>query len=106
MEQKEKNTLLLIKEELAIIKKLNHLNLVALIEVLDNLDEDSLYMVLEMCKNGVVMCVRLDEKADPYDVESCRCWFRDLILGVEYRELLTTQSPLLFVRFQVRLLTR
>lgn len=66
------------------MKKLNHPNLVNLIEVLDDPDEDSLYMVLEMCKKGVVMKVGLGEKADPYDSESCRHWFRDLILGIEY----------------------
>ena len=66
------------------MKKLNHPNLVSLIEVLDDPAEDSLYMVLEMCKKGVVMKVGIEEKADPYDDESCRCWFRDLILGIEY----------------------
>lgn len=66
------------------MKKLNHDNLVSLIEVLDDPNEDSLYMVLEMCKKGVVMKVGMEQKADPYDEESCRCWFRDLILGIEY----------------------
>ncbi|KAJ5963270.1 uncharacterized protein N7479_003146 [Penicillium vulpinum] len=79
-----KNPLYLIKEEIAIMKKLNHNNLVSLIEVLDDPTEDSLYMVMEMCKKGVVMKVGLEEKADPYDDERCRCWFRDLILGIEY----------------------
>ncbi|KAF7596275.1 hypothetical protein BBP40_002419 [Aspergillus hancockii] len=37
-----------------------------------------------MCKKGVVMKVGLEERADPYDDELCRCWFRDLILGIEY----------------------
>lgn len=78
------NPLYLIKEEIAIMKKLNHDNLVSLIEVLDDPNEDSLYMVLEMCKKGVVMKVGMEKKADPYDDESCRCWFRDLILGIEY----------------------
>ncbi|KAL9128675.1 MAG: hypothetical protein Q9217_002703 [Psora testacea] len=76
--------LFLIKEEIAIMKKLHHVNLVSLIEVLDDPNEDSLYMVLEMCKKGVIMKVGIDERADPYDDESCRCWFRDLILGIEY----------------------
>ena len=80
----EASPLFLIKEEIAIMKKLNHGNLVSLIEVLDDPNEDSLYMVLEMCKKGVIMKVGVDEKADPYDDESCRCWFRDLILGIEY----------------------
>ncbi|CAF9914132.1 MAG: hypothetical protein ALECFALPRED_009348 [Alectoria fallacina] len=78
------NPLFLIKEEIAVMKKLNHDNLVSLIEVLDDPNEDSLYMVLEMCKKGVIMKVGIEEKADPYDDESCRCWFRDLILGIEY----------------------
>lgn len=78
------NPLYLIKEEIAIMKKLNHPNLVSLIEVLDDPEEDSLYMVLEMCKKGVVMKVGLNEQSDPYDIERCRHWFRDLILGIEY----------------------
>ncbi|KAI9840855.1 MAG: hypothetical protein M1837_001269 [Sclerophora amabilis] len=78
------NPLSLIQEEIAIMKKLNHTNLVPLIEVLDDPEEDSLYMVLEMCKKGVIMRVGLEEKADGYDAESCRCWFRDLLLGIEY----------------------
>lgn len=68
------------------MKKLHHPNLVQLIEVLDDPEEDSLYMVLEMCKKGVIMKVGLEESADPYSDESCRHWFRDLILGIEYRE--------------------
>ncbi|KAJ5927951.1 hypothetical protein N7466_006907 [Penicillium verhagenii] len=79
-----KNPLYLIKEEIAIMKKLNHNNLVSLMEVLDDPTEDSLYMVMEMCKKGVVMKVGLEERCDPYDDELCRCWFRDLILGIEY----------------------
>jgi len=66
------------------MKKLNHPNLVQLIEVLDDPEEDSLYMVLEMCRKGVVMNVGLEETVQAYDEESCRCWFRDLILGIEY----------------------
>jgi serine/threonine protein kinase len=82
--EEQGNPLYLIKEEIAIMKKLNHPNLVSLIEVLDDPEEDSLYMVLEMCKKGVVMKVGLNDKADPYDAERCRHWFRDLILGIEY----------------------
>ena len=66
------------------MKKLDHHNLCCLIEVLDDPQEDSLYMVLEMCKKGVVMKVGLDERAEPYESEACRCWFRDMILGIEY----------------------
>jgi len=87
------DALFLIREEIAIMKKMNHPNLVQLIEVLDDPEEDSLYMVLEMCKKGVVMKVGLDEPADPYPEEACRHWFRDLILGIEYREQTPLSAP-------------
>lgn len=79
-----KDSLFFIREEIAIMKKLNHPNLVSLIEVLDDPEEDSLWMVLEMCKKGVVMKVGLDGDAEPYSAEQCRHWFRDLVLGIEY----------------------
>lgn len=82
--EEDKDALFLIREEIAIMKKLNHPNLVSLIEVLDDPEEDSLYMVLEMCKKGVIMKVGLEETATPYSEEQCRYWFRDLILGIEY----------------------
>ncbi len=78
------SSLHLIREEIAVMKKLHHVNLVQLIEVLDDPDEDSLYMVLELCKKGVVMKISLTEHAEPYPPETCRTWFRDLILGIEY----------------------
>lgn len=87
-----KDALYLIREEIAIMKKLNHPNLVSLIEVLDDPEEDSLYLVLEMCKKGVVMQVGLNEPADPYPPETCRCWFRDLILGIEYCEYIMPRN--------------
>ncbi|KFA63493.1 hypothetical protein S40285_00313 [Stachybotrys chlorohalonatus IBT 40285] len=78
------DALYLIREEIAIMKKLSHPNLVQLIEVLDDPEEDSLYMVLEMCKKGVVMKVGLGHQATPYNENDCRCLFRDLMLGIEY----------------------
>ncbi|KAK4123193.1 kinase-like protein [Parathielavia appendiculata] len=82
--KEEKDALYLIREEVAIMKKLNHPNLVQLYEVLDDPEEDTLYMVLEMCKKGVVMKVGIGESATPYPEETCRHFFRDLILGIEY----------------------
>ncbi|KAI0903755.1 kinase-like domain-containing protein [Ustulina deusta] len=79
-----KDALYLIRAEIAIMKKLHHPNLVALIEVLDDPEDDSLYMVLEMCKKGVIMKIDVDQQATPYESELCRTWFRDLILGIEY----------------------
>ena len=67
------------------MKKLNHTNLVSLLEVLDDPDEDSLYMVMDYCKKGVVMKIGIENLADPYDEATSRYWFRQMILGIEYR---------------------
>lgn len=92
-----KNTPLdLIKEEIAIMKKLNHVNLVSLLEVLDDPDEDSLYMVLVYCKKGVVMKVGVEGPADPYDEPTSRYWFRQMILGIEYRMFIYPKIAFLF----------
>ncbi|KAL1835894.1 hypothetical protein VTJ49DRAFT_5906 [Mycothermus thermophilus] len=79
-----KDALYFIRKEVAIMKKLKHPNLVELIEVLDDPEDDTLYMVMEMCKKGVVMKVGLGQTAEPCPEEQCRVWFRDLILGIEY----------------------
>lgn len=97
-----KDALFLIREETAIMKKLNHPNLVALIEVLDDPEEDSLYMVLEMCKKGVVMKVGLGEDAQPYSEDMCRTWFRDLILGIEYCRSFLARWGVYETRLQVQ----
>ena len=67
------------------MKKLDHPNVVHLFEVLDVSSDDELYMVVEMCSKGVVMKVGYGTEAEPYSEEQCRLWFRDLILGIEYR---------------------
>jgi [calcium/calmodulin-dependent protein kinase] kinase len=74
----------LIREEITIMKMLDHPNVVSLVEVLDDPTDDWLYMVMEMCRKGVVIKVGMSEKADPYDPERCRLLLRDLILGIEY----------------------
>ena len=82
--EEPKDALYLIRQEVAIMKKLNHDNLVQLIEVLDDPEEDSLYMVLEMCKKGTVMKIEVGQRTQPLEQEKARCCFRDLILGIEY----------------------
>ncbi|KAG4301236.1 hypothetical protein PCK1_002546 [Pneumocystis canis] len=78
------NPLSFIRKEITIMKKINHKNIVSMIEVLDDPHEDSLYMVLEMCEKGVVMDMGLNKVVKPYTETECRKWFRDLILGIEY----------------------
>ncbi|KAG9295334.1 hypothetical protein G9A89_013363 [Geosiphon pyriformis] len=78
------NPLYLIRTEVAILKKLNHPNVVRLFEVLDDPNNDSLYMVFEMCEKGVLMDISIHKKSTPFSEEKLRRYFRDMILGFEY----------------------
>ncbi|XP_047235701.1 calcium/calmodulin-dependent protein kinase kinase 1 isoform X2 [Girardinichthys multiradiatus] len=70
-----------VYQEIAILKKLDHVNIVKLVEVLDDPSEDNLYMVFELMRKGPVMEVPTDT---PFSEEQARLYFRDIILGIEY----------------------
>ncbi|KAF9426228.1 hypothetical protein BGZ76_002851 [Entomortierella beljakovae] len=75
----------LIRGEIAILKKLHHVNIVKLYEVLDVKDEDSMYMVFEFCEKGVLMPVTLTTTfEDKFSDEQCRDYFHQIVLGIEY----------------------
>jgi len=96
------DALYLIRNEVAIMKKIRHHNLVKLHEVLDVEGEDSLYMVMEYCPGGSLM--RLvqethqikihqqcsDQKEDSLllnaglDLDLARKYFRQLVAGIDY----------------------
>ncbi|CAG8625939.1 5366_t:CDS:2, partial [Ambispora gerdemannii] len=78
------NPLYLIRVEVAILKKLNHPNVVKLYEVMDDPNNDSLYMVFEMCEKGVLMDINIRKKSTPFQEDKLRQYFRDMILGFEY----------------------
>lgn len=70
-----------VYREIAILKKLDHPNVVKLIEVLDDPAEDCLYLVFELVERGQVLDLPTDQ---PLDEESARVYFRDVVLGLEY----------------------
>lgn len=83
----------LIRREVAIMKKLDHPNIVNLIEVLDDPYGDELYMILDWCSKGVIGTTDLQPGSPAggklhtrsvYTDEQCRLFFRDMILGIEY----------------------
>lgn len=87
------NALSLIRREFAIAKKLDHPNIVTLVEVLDDPHGDSLYLILEWCEKGPIMPSSNDsnslqscpDNVEPkFTEEQCRLYFRDMILGIEY----------------------
>lgn len=70
-----------VYQEIAILKKLDHSNVVKLVEVLDDPSEDHLYMVFELVKQGAVMEVPNDK---PLNEDQSRFYFQDLLRGIEY----------------------
>ncbi|XP_074546972.1 calcium/calmodulin-dependent protein kinase kinase 2 isoform X1 [Halichoeres trimaculatus] len=70
-----------VYQEIAILKKLDHPNVVKLVEVLDDPSEDHLYMVFELVKQGAVMEVPTDK---PFSEDQSRFYFQDLLRGIEY----------------------
>lgn len=70
------------KREIAILKKLDHPNIVKLVEVIDDVNDDKVYLVLEYVKHGSVLSG--DTKTKPLGEEKARNYFRDIISGVEY----------------------
>ncbi|XP_065424157.1 calcium/calmodulin-dependent protein kinase kinase 2 isoform X3 [Chrysemys picta bellii] len=70
-----------VYQEIAILKKLDHPNVVKLVEVLDDPSEDHLYMVFELVKQGPVMEV---PAIKPLTEDQARFYFQDLLKGIEY----------------------
>ncbi|TRY87970.1 hypothetical protein DNTS_012960 [Danionella cerebrum] len=83
-----------VYQEIAILKKLDHPNVVKLVEVLDDPSEDHLYMgktcqilillhmhMFELVKRGAVMEVPTEKPLDEYQA---RFYFQDLLRGIEY----------------------
>jgi len=72
-----------VYREIAVLKKLDHPNVVKLVEVLDDPLEDSLYMVFELVKQGEVLRIPTDNP-----LSEKRAWsiFRESLLGLEYCE--------------------
>jgi [calcium/calmodulin-dependent protein kinase] kinase len=74
----------LIRQEIAILKKLHHPHLVRLYEVLDDPSRDELYMVFEYCADGAVINVRLHEEVKPLNEDIARNYLTQIMLGIEY----------------------
>ncbi|XP_076452466.1 uncharacterized protein LOC143288077 isoform X2 [Babylonia areolata] len=75
------NPLERVYREIAILKKLDHPNVVKLVEVLDDPEEDNLYLVFELVEKGEVMEVPC---GSPFTEDMARHYFRDVVKGIEY----------------------
>ena len=70
-----------VYREIAIMKKIDHPNIVRLVEVLDDPEDDNLYMVFELLESGEIAQIPTD---NPLDEKAAWLAFRDIILGLEY----------------------
>ncbi|KAJ1568802.1 hypothetical protein HK405_013613 [Cladochytrium tenue] len=74
-----------VKREIAILKKISrHPYISALVEVLDDANDDNLYMVFELCEYGPVMVISPTQRARPFCETHARKYFREMVLGIEY----------------------
>lgn len=73
-----------VRKEIAIMKKLDHHNALALFEALDDLSQDELYIVVKYCPDGPVIDVKLHEQTEPLTEEVARDYFVQIFLGIEY----------------------
>ncbi len=83
MKKAHEDPLQKVYREIAIMKKLDHPNVVKLVEVLDDPEQDNLYMVFELLKGGEILEVPTEK---PLDEKAAWLAFRDVVLGLEYRE--------------------
>ena len=70
-----------IHKEIAILKKLDHENVVKLIEVLDDPNEDYFCLVFEYVEKGTLIDIPTDE---PLGEDLAWGYFRELVKGIEY----------------------
>ena len=72
----------LLETEIAIMKKMNHRNIVKLHEVIDDPQYNKAYIIMEYVPGGSLHSLIRDGKG--LEEEKCRKYFRDVIRGLEY----------------------
>uniref|UniRef100_A0A915IHK1 Protein kinase domain-containing protein n=1 Tax=Romanomermis culicivorax TaxID=13658 RepID=A0A915IHK1_ROMCU len=70
-----------VQREIAILKKLSHPHVVKLVEVLDDSNDNYLYMVFEFVERGCVLEIPTNE---PLPENLAWSYFRDTVMGLEY----------------------
>lgn len=87
----------LLEQEIAILKKVDHQNVVKLVEVIDDPEERKLYLIMEYVKKGSigskqywksqgqVIDYEKGEQPPSIPLEKLRSYLRDFLLGLDYR---------------------
>ena len=79
-----------IYREIAILKKIDHPNVVKLVEVVDDPNQDNIYMAFELLEKGEVLEIPSDMPLTEEEAIQC---FRDVLHGLEYRKLSKIKLP-------------
>lgn len=71
-----------IRQEINVMRRIAHENIVSLHEVIDDPNQQMIYLIQELMGGGALMPDA--ETCDPLDVTLCRGYFRDIVRGVAY----------------------
>ena len=74
----------MVAREIAVMKKMNHPNVVSLHEVIDDPASEALFIVMEYVSRGAVMSTEKLEGNEPLPLVTCRQYARDILSGLEY----------------------
>ncbi|KAJ2714523.1 hypothetical protein H4R19_001687 [Coemansia spiralis] len=84
-QQEADDPFFLIRTELAISQKLQHPHLVRVHEVLNDDEQDVLYLVIDLCAGGPVQVLDTESwTAPPLPADSVHTYFTQALLGLEY----------------------
>lgn len=72
-----------VLKEIAIMRKLDHQNVMTLKDVIDDIAINKLYMVMDYCRDGAIMDSHL-LPTNPLPPAKCRRWFADAVAGLDY----------------------
>jgi len=72
-----------VMREIAIMKKLDHENVMNMYDVIDDTSVNKLYMVMDFCRQGAIM-ESTDIPCAPLNRNRCMQWFTDSVMGLDY----------------------
>jgi len=78
---KPENPLDKVYKEIALLKKIDHPNVVKLVEVVDDPEEDNIFMAFELLEKGEILEMPADK---PLTEDAAWTCFRDVVHGLEY----------------------
>ena len=81
--------------EIAILKKINHKNIIKLYEIIQNTEKEKLYLILQICEHGTLMSSDEDtgellinknfkNRNNQYKEDEIKDFIRDIVLGLDY----------------------